>query len=317
MEFTVTETIEDGLQQVILTDPGTKARVIILPEYGAMLHAFSVETNKGRRNIIDNYPDAASLQKNLAISFKSSKLSPFACRIPKGKYTYDGEEFEFDTKFMDGSAIHGLLYNKPFKKSSSFADEQKASAAFRYHYKEEDDGYPFDYSCEVRYTLLPQNTLQVETTILNLDDLPIPLTDGWHPYFTLGGKLNDWYLYFGVRAMLEFDAQLVPTGKLLPYDTFSQEKKVGDTALDNCFILDDNDTYAACTLRNSENGLQLNIFPDASYPFLQIFTPDHRNSIAIENLSGAPNSFNNQIGLLMLPSRHTHTFTVHYQVSCQ
>ncbi len=317
MEFQITEVNTNGLQQVVLTDPTTQTEVIVLPAYGAMLHAFSVQTKNGQHNVIDNYSDAEALEKNLASSFKSSKLSPFACRIPGGKYVYDGEDFEFENKFMDGSAIHGLLYNKPFKKISPFADEQKASVAFRYHYKEEDNGYPFDYTCEIRYTLLPQNTLQVQTTIINLDDLPIPMSDGWHPYFALGGKLNNWLLYFGANGMLEFDERLVPTGKLLPYDGFAEEKPVGDTMLDNCFTLTGDDSYAACTLRNATNGLQLNIFPDASYPFLQIFTPDHRNSIAIENLSAAPNAFNNHIGLLMLQPRHTHTFTVHYKVTCQ
>ena len=200
---------------------------------------------------------------------------------------------------------------------SQFADEQKASVALRYHYKEEDDGYAFDYSCEIRYTLMSGNLLQLQTTITNLDDLPIPMSDGWHPYFTLGGQANEWLLYFDARAMLEFDDRLVPTGKLLPYHAFNEEKPLADTRLDNCFLLNGDESHAACTLRNDNTGLQLNLFPDATYPFLQIFTPDNRQSIAIENLSAAPDAFNNKMGLLMLQPRHTHTFTVHYQVSCQ
>jgi aldose 1-epimerase len=317
MEFAIATANENGLEQVILTDPATGTQVIILPGYGAMLHAFTVETKNGLHNIIDNYSNAGEIEKELAASFKSSKLSPFACRIPGGKYIYDGEEFEFENKFMDGTAIHGLLYNKAFRRTATFSDEQKASAAFKYHYKEEDNGYPFDYTCEVRYTLLPQNTLQVQTTIINLDDLPIPMTDGWHPYFTLGGKVNDWLLYFGAAAMLEFDEKLVPTGKLLPYNAFLEAKPIADTKLDNCFVLNGDESYAACTLRNEAAGLQLNLFPDASYPYLQIYIPDQRKSIAIENLSAAPDAFNNKMGLLMLQPRHTKTFTVHYQVSCQ
>ncbi len=317
MEFTISSSKNNGLEQVILTDPNNKTQVIILPAYGAMLHAFTVVTKNGPHNIIDNYSDKADIEKNLSLSYKSSKLSPFACRIPQGKYLYDGEEFEFENKFLDGTAIHGLLFNKPFKMVNTFADEQRASASFRYHYKEEDDGYPFDYSCEIRYTLSQNNTLQVQTTIINLDDLPIPMTDGWHPYFSVGGKVNDWLLYFRANAMLEFDEKLVPTGKILPYNTFNEPNLIADTKLDNCFVLTDDDTYAACTLRNDDAGLQLNFFPDTSYPFLQIFIPDHRQSIAIENLSAAPNAFNNKIGLLMLQPRHTQTFTVHYQVGCQ
>jgi aldose 1-epimerase len=317
MEFSISSVTENDLAKVTLTDPASRTQVVILPAYGAMLHAFIVETRTGEHNIISNYSSAAEIKKELSTSFKSSKLSPFACRIPDGKYMYDGQEFELENKFMDGTAIHGLLYNKAFKKVDAFFDEQKASAAFKYNYKEEDNGYPFNYSCEIRYTLLPQNTLQVQTTILNLDDLPIPITDGWHPYFTLGGKVNEWLLYFGSDTMVEFDEKLVPTGRLLPYHVFNEARPVEDTELDNCFLLNGNDGRAACTLRNSSNGLQLNLFPDNSYPYLQIYIPPDRASIAIENLSAAPNAFNNNMGLLMLQPRHTHTFTVHYQVDCK
>ncbi|GAC1448785.1 MAG: aldose 1-epimerase [Chitinophagaceae bacterium] len=317
MEFSIFSNTENGLARVVLTDPASRTQVIILPEYGAMLHAFIVQTKNGMHNIIDSYKDAEEIKKELCISYKSSKLSPFACRIPEGKYRYDGHEFELENKFMDGTAIHGLLYNKVFKKADIFYDEHRASASFKYNYKAEDNGYPFNYSCEVRYTLLPKITLQVQTTIINLDDLAIPVMDGWHPYFTLGGRVNDWLLYFGSDTMVEFDEKLVPTGRLLPYHEFNTARPVADTMLDNCFLLNGNEGYAACTLRNDNAGLQLNLFPDASYPYLQIYTPGHRKSIALENLSAAPNAFNNNMGLLMLQPRYIHTFTVHYQVDCK
>ncbi len=315
MEFTISTLREQQLEKVILTDPANGTEIVILPQYGAMLHAFIVETGHGRRhNIIDNYSSAAETEQQLATSYKSSKLSPFACRIPAGKYRYEDREFELENKFMDGTAIHGLLYNKAFKKTDQFSDEHMGSVAFKYNYKEEDDGYPFSYSCEIRYTLLPQQTLQLQTTLTNLDDLPIPMMDGWHPYFTLEGKTDDWLLYFNAASMVEFDNRLVPTGRLLPYHTFNTARPVADTVLDNCFLLQPDSSQAACTLRNAQTGLQLNLFPASSYPYLQIYTPPDRQSIAIENLSGAPNAFNNNMGLLMLQPRHTQTFTVHYQV---
>jgi len=317
MEFSIATISENGLKQVILTDPVSRTKIVVLPQYGAMLHAFVIEQDGGMFNVIDNYSNTDEIGKELSISFKSSKLSPFACRIPGGKYVYDGQEFELQHKFMDGSAIHGLLYNKAFKQTDSFFDEQKASVLFKYNYREEDEGYPFNYICEIRYTLLPQNTLQLQTTITNLDDLPIPMADGWHPYFTLGGKVDDWLLYFSANALVEFDEKLVPTGRLLPYDTFLEPRKPGSTSFDNCFLLNINEGYAACTLLNESTGLQLNLFPDSTYPYLQLYTPPHRNSIAIENLSAAPDAFNNKMGLLMLQPGHTHTFTVYYQISCQ
>jgi aldose 1-epimerase len=317
MSFKTFISERNGIRLINLTDENSNILVSVIPGYGAMLDAFTIKTKNGPFNVIDNYSNIEDLEKNLAMSFKSSKLSPFVCRIQDGKYLYEGEEFEFPGKFIDGSAIHGLLYNKAFAIVDQFADEQQANVSLKYNYKEEDDGYPFSYRCEVRYTLLPQNVLQIQTTIINLDDLPIPLADGWHPYFKLGGKINDWLLYFNAKAMLEFDEKLIPNGHLLPYNEFMEEKPIGSLQLDNCFLLNIDESYAACTLRTASGGLQVSFFPDATYPYLQIYTPPHRESIAIENLSAAPDAFNNGMGLLMLPARHTHTFTVHYQLSCE
>src|SRR5436190_21486990 len=94
------------------------------------------------------------------------------------------------------------------------------------------------------------------------------------------------------KLMIEFDDNLLPTGNYLPYNTFNSMKQFGDTFLDNCFELNETGTIA-CTLKNEKNGLQLNIIPASSYPYLQIYTPPHRDSIAIENLSSAPDAFNN------------------------
>ena len=114
--------------------------------------------------------------------------------------------------------------------------------------------------------------------------------------------------------MVEFDDQLIPTGNLVPHTRFVVPEKIGETFLDNCFQLDHTNGEPACVLQNQESGLQLRFFPGSHYPFLQIYTPPHRNSIAIENLSGAPNCFNNGMGLLLLEPGHSQTFGLAYQL---
>lgn len=316
MDFTVQEKTIDDCRQIILTSADGLTRVSILPDYGAMLHAFVVDNGGQAINIIDNYKDAADITAHLSLSYKSSKLSPFVCRIAGAQYQYEGQTMEFSTKFVDGNAIHGLLYNKPFRKIAGFTDVDRASVLLKYVYKQEDDGYPFDYACEIRYTLFNNNTLQIQTTVTNLDDLTLPVADGWHPYFTLGGNTNDWTLQIASDTMLEFNEKLVPTGKKINDTRFTAGALLDDTELDNCFELESLEGRPACVLRNDANGMQLSLFPDKSYPYLQLYTPPHRKSIAIENLSAAPDAFNNGMGLLMLKPGHNETFTVYYQVAC-
>ncbi|HMF69853.1 MAG TPA: aldose 1-epimerase [Flavitalea sp.] len=314
MNFTIERYNENGFSLVRLIDNISNTRVSIMPASGALLHEFAIDDQDGSLvNIIDNYRDTEELNDFLALSYKGSKLSPFPCRIHEGKWTYDEMEFEFKKKFKDGTAIHGLLFNKSFNIADEFSDENMASVSLRYHYKKEDSGYPFEYLCEVRYVLLPGNVLQLETTITNLDDETIPVADGWHPYFSLGGKVDDYILQFASSSMLEFDPALLPTGKVLEEPSFQVPHRLGDREIDNCYILNTEAGSACCVLYNPNNKLTVSFFVSDLYPYLQVFTPKHRQSIAIENLSSAPDSFNNGIGLIELDPRRSVTFNVWYR----
>jgi aldose 1-epimerase len=127
----------------------------------------------------------------------------------------------------------------------------------------------------------------------------MPLSDGWHPYFTLGEKIDDLLFKINSDKMIEFNERLLPTRNITDYKKFQQPEILGDTFLDNCFLLKQNND-AACILRNNKTGLELHIRPHSSYAYLQVYTPQDRNSIAIENLSSAPDGFNNKMGLISL-----------------
>jgi aldose 1-epimerase len=316
MSFSIYHSNENGLELVNLKDESTGTEIALLPGYGALLHAFRVRQKEETFfNVIDNYHDLAELQKLLDRSYKSSKLSPFPCRIPAGRYEFEGTTYQFDSLFSDGTAIHGLLADKSFTITEEVPGESSATLSMEYWYKKEDKGYPFDYNCLVRYVLHPGNVLEVVTTVTNLDKQPIPMADGWHPYFQLGGNVNDWLLQFHASAIVEFNEQLIPTGRLVQYDTFDNPRLTGDTFLDNCFVLKPGIVSPACELFNPANGLRVSFFPDASYPYLQLYTSPGRKSIAVENLSGAPDCFNNKMGLLLLAPGHSQIFTVRYKVS--
>jgi aldose 1-epimerase len=313
MSFSISHSTENDLELIILKDEGSATEVAVLPAFGASLHAFNIIVGNQLFNIINNYESLEEATRLLDTSYKSSKLSPFPCRIPDGKYKMGDKQFEFANKFIDGSAIHGLLFNKSFEVIDEFANEDMASLILKYDYKKDDSGYPFDYRCEIRYMLRPDNLLKVQTVVSNLDRTEIPIADGWHPYFRLGGSVNNWLLQFNAGVIVEFDDKLIPTGKLIAYDLFNEPRVMKDIVLDNCFVPMQKNDEAVCEIYNPENKLKVLFFTDDSYPYLQIYTPDNRQSIAIENLSGAPDCFNNKMGLTMLQPHQSKTFTVHYQ----
>ena len=315
MSFTIRHITHSDLGLVSIHDESNGTEITVLPAFGAMLHSFTVRGRDGSDfNVINSYPDLTGLKAGLSRWFKSAKLSPFACRIPDGKYHFGDKEYRFRNLFSDGTAIHGLLSDKPFAVLEETGGETSGAIVLEYTYKKEDEGYPFDYNCQVKYILHPDSVLEVVTAVTNLDKTTIPMADGWHPYFRLGGKAGSWDLQFHSDAIVEFDDRLVPTGNLVQYNQFSTPRPLGDTFLDNCFTLKPDLVCAACEIHNPANGLTVSFFPDANYPYLQLYTPDDRDSIAIENLSGAPDCFNNNMGLVLLQPGRSQIFTVRYKV---
>lgn len=79
--------------------------------------------------------------------------------------------------------------------------------------------------------------------------------------------------------------------------------------MDNCYLIDT--TPSTCILENEHH--QLIVQSILNYPYLQLYTPADRKSIAIENLSGIPNCFNNKIGLQLMKPQQSLTFKASYQ----
>lgn len=311
MSFNVTVSSFGQYSVITLRDLATNTYAEVY-NYGALLNSFVSEHNGQAINVIDGFSSPAEAAEQLTIFFKSAKLSPFACRVKNSKYSFEEKEHVLSKFSLQGTAIHGLIYNAVFEVSEQFNDEKKASVTLSCVYDNKMEGFPFRYKCEVEYTLTEGNALTVTTTVTNLDEQLMPVVDGWHPYFTLGDTINDYQVEFKSREMLEFDEDLIPTGKMIPYQQFTSLKNFGHTELDNCFTLNFAENQPLCVLRNPEKRFQVEFHPSETYSFLQIYTPQHRKSIAIENLSAAPDAFNNAMGLKVLQPGETATFATKY-----
>ncbi len=292
------------------------SRIEILPGCGAILNKWEVNIHGKKMNVIDGYDSIEDFEQNCeSKGFRSSKLSPYVCRIPdNGKYIYGNKEYQIGKFDLNGSSLHGLIYNMPFEVSFEETTEDTAMVALSYYYDGWDPGYPFPYFIEVIYYLLANNTVKVCTNIINEHSTTIPIADGWHPYFNLGKPVDELYLEMASDVMVVFDDRLIPTGALKPEARFEFLHSLEGLELDNCFLLRNPLLGPACSLVNTEDKIALTVTPDEFYQYLQLYTPSHRNSIAIENLTSAPNAFNNQMGLILLPAEDQFQLTTTYQV---
>jgi aldose 1-epimerase len=141
--------------------------------------------------------------------------------MKRGEYRFENKEYTIQKHFLSGHAIHGLLFDAAFKISDTVSATDHAGVTMEYDYKGTDAGYPFPYKMIINWKLEAANKLSVTTTLTHQNQTNIPVADGWHPYFTLGGSVDDCLLQFDSNCQLEYDAELLPTGKKISDTRFT------------------------------------------------------------------------------------------------
>jgi aldose 1-epimerase len=306
MSFSIDIQPISTFKRIRITDINANVHIDIMSK-GGLLNSW-IQPNKW--NIVEGNNFTDGWGQFEANGFKSGKMNPYSCRLYNGQYTHLNRQYTIEKFYLGHHALHGLIYDANFEVAETIIQENNASVLLSYRYPKSDKGFPFEYTLQIKWTLFEHNRIQAETTITNLENTVIPMMDGWHPYFKLQENINECSLQFNCEGILEYDEALIPTGKILPYKTYNHKTTIGNTALDNGYLLDKNNP--TCTLENEHYALIVR--PDKNYSYLQLYTPPDRNSIAIENLSAAPDCFNNKMGLHLLQPQEVWTLTTQYQL---
>ncbi len=314
LSFSCTRIHQNGWEEIVLKDEHTNFSATIIPSGGAILNKLEIQHKGKTYNLVEGFENAADWRENKTKGCKSAKLSPFVCRLNNSTYSWEGEEYKCEKFVLNGHAIHGLLFDAchevEFCESNNFYVECKMF----FRYDGSHPGYPFPYDMNVRYRLESEGRLTITTTVHNRSERTIPISDGWHPYFKIGESIDTATLQINAKKQLEFNSELIPTGKTIQDDRWYNPAALNGVFLDNSYVLEQQDPLPHCTLSDKTVGLALHFYPESSYPILQVYTPPHRRSIAIENLSSAPDAFNNKIGLVELKSTESRAFSTMIRV---
>ena len=305
MPFEIQTSPVANFQEIRLTDNSSKNSVVISTK-GGLLNEWMVN---GSNSIIHGNDFSKGWGNFEMNGFKSGKMSPFSCRLANGQYEHEEKIYTIEKFYLGNHALHGIQYDAVYDIESTHQDIHQASVILVYHYKATDKGYPFPYSIHLKWTLKTNNTIIVTTTISNHHHQAIPIMDGWHPYFQLGNTVNDYHIQFKNKGKIVYDQNLLPTGAIIEDTQFSTGSKLGITHLDDCWVIDEADP--SCTIQKDHQ--KIIITPIANYPYLQLYTPEDRKSIAVENLSAAPNCFNNKMGLHLVKPHETWELITSYQ----
>lgn len=199
-------------------------------------------TNYGATVVSINVPDAVGKIENVTFGYDSiggyyAGKAYFGCivgryanRIALGKFKIDGVEYSAPTN-NGPNTLHGGV--KSIDKQVWDAKEIANGVEFSILVKDGENGYPGDLDLKVTYTLLENNSIQIDyaattnkTTVANFAN---------HAYFNLSGDLSSpiasHLVQLNASRFTPVDSTLIPTGELksvvnTPFD-FTTPKAVG------------------------------------------------------------------------------------------
>lgn len=268
----------------------TGESMVILPSCGANITELTLVKRNEAQSIIHGETNPQALID--ARSFKSAQMFPFPNRVNAGKWAWKDKELKLPINFpKEGHAIHGLVFNKPFTYK-----QDGDSIIFTHQSSGETPGYPFSYTLTLTYLL--QNGLTITTTVKNTGKEDLPFGCGWHPYLMLAMRVNLLNLKMPQVLQILVDDRMIPTGEKIPYDKFRSQTRMGDTSLDTGFQIIGKGRQE---VRVSDENTTIVSWQDADkFPYVQVYTPKHRDSIAIEPMSCVTNALNSKEGLTIL-----------------
>jgi len=283
----------------IMINVSSGERAEIIYGYGLTIHQLKLARLDGSLiDVIHGHENPQALENN-PFAFSGTLMIPYVGRVLNATYMFKGKTYHLPINTKNGHAIHGLLYNKSWKINRILESNSFSLIEFEHIIKSSEfRGYPFHLKVDVKMTF-DLNGLQIETKAENLGNCDLPLSFGWHPYIRVStGSINEYFLSFSAEELIVLDEiNKVPTGEVIPIKKSSLDfrdlKRIGSLIMDNTFRslkYERGKAYTKIYNSNMDFGVQL--WQDRNFSYLNIYTPKHRKSIAIEPLTGAPNCFN-------------------------
>ncbi len=187
--------------------------------FGARVVSLWTPDKEGKMaDIVLGYENIDRYVNNTGERFLGAVVGRVANRIGAGKFTLDGKEYNTPLN-NNGQTLHGGLKGVDMV---VWDVAQVAENAIVLHLLLPDgtDGFPGNLDITMTYTLTPENEFEVtynattdKKTIVNLSH---------HSFFNLkgeaGGTITDHILTIKADAITPVDANLIPTGELMPVE---------------------------------------------------------------------------------------------------
>ncbi|HZP94280.1 MAG TPA: aldose 1-epimerase [Burkholderiales bacterium] len=224
---------------------------------------------------------AAALAARDPLAMASFPLLPFSNRIRNGRFHFGSTAVTLPRNFPGSPhAIHGDGWRLAWR----VVAHSDASATLALEHPRGD--WPFAYRAEQHFALTP-SAFEVTLAVTNIDERPMPLGIGQHPYFprTPGAVVRT-----SVEAMWESDAELLPT-------RLARNEVVAELARGlrpEARFVDNNFTgwQGEATVRWPETGHRLRLRAEPPLSYFVLYTPAGEDFFCMEPVSNCTDWLN-------------------------
>lgn len=220
-------------------------------------------------------------------------LAPWPNRIPNGKYSLDGQEYQLEVNEIDrNNAVHGFAFKTEFEVTHHSENQINLASVLI-----NPAGYPFEVFMQLQYKLDAKG-LTCKVTATNQSAIDVPFGIAFHPYYPVDDQTQ---ISIPAKKHIVTNQQMIPIGvEPNPHKTF----RFADVDFDDCFSeLERNNGIAKITIESDEQLLTL--WQDQAFDFVMVYTTNDfdaaegtKQAIAIEAQSCAANAFNTDPPLL-------------------
>ena len=307
-----------GTTQCYVMQRDDGAEFEILSGFGCGLNAWRVPNNGKLDDLLFGYRDGSTLHQVAPDTNAGCRLAPFPGRTAYAKFTWKGTTYQLvNNVSWAPHALHGFLQNKEWNFQSFESNDKECTATFTCDWPGAFAGFPFPFKATNKITFNGES-FSVESTVTNIGNQELPYSEGWHPYFMMGEKIDNLKMTLPPTNLAILDSADIPTGNFREDSRFVGGRDINDEFINDCFCLGDefanvspSENKMAEVLLESKSAL-MTIWQKAGqeqYNAIQIYTPPDRMSIAIEPMTTEPDALNHHRGLIAIPPGESRQFT--------
>lgn len=250
-------------------------------DFGArVISLFAPDRNGRVEDVIVGYGDAERYVHNAGERYLGATVGRVANRIGAGKFTLDGVKYTLPQN-NNGQTLHGGVAGIDMV-AWKVLDRTESSVTFGYTVPDGLDGFPGNLDIELTYTLTEDNCFDITYKAVTDKATPVNLSN--HAFFNLhgpvGGTILDHMLQIDADAMTPVDANLIPTGGILPVEgtpfDFRESHTIGERindshqqlafgpGYDHNWVLNNSDGQfrKVCTLSDPVSGRVMEVLTD-------------------------------------------------------